>query len=287
MAELYKDTNWISHKDGSIYHLKLLPGELAEKIITVGDPQRVQQVSNYFDSILTHKQYREFTTVTGILDSQKISVVSTGIGVDNVDIVINEIDYLFNGTALQNRNNDDFKTLTFIRLGTSGAIQETIPLDSLLISRQAIHRSSFLSHYPCDAIRRIRGISALDGDPEIPVYSCPCDEALLAHFRCSDFMEGTTMTCDGFYVPQGRFNRLSTNNHLKAWKELTHEDFGNISNLEMETAGIYGLSKYFGHRALSINAILANRISQQFSSNPEETIEKMIQLCLEKILTLT
>ncbi|MBK9107859.1 MAG: nucleoside phosphorylase [Saprospiraceae bacterium] len=280
------DTNWITNKDGSIYHLNIFRDDLADTIITVGDPNRAEQVSKYFDTIDICKQSREFITTTGSIGSKKISVVSTGIGVDNIDIVINEIDYLFNGHSIDECTKKGFTPLTFIRLGTSGAIQDTIPIDSLLISSQVIHRSCFLSYYPCEAIKRMPEIEGLSGFPAMPVYLCECDAALLSHFKCREFLEGTTMTCDGFYVPQGRSNRLLENKLLEDWSRIETEEFGIICNLEMETAGIYGLSKYFGHRAISINAILANRINHQFSANPEQTIEKMIKISLEKILTL-
>ncbi|MBK8955485.1 MAG: nucleoside phosphorylase [Saprospiraceae bacterium] len=281
------DTHWILNKDGSIYHLNLHREELAETIITVGDPDRVHQISALFDSIETQKQCREFRTVTGVINSKRISIVSTGIGVDNIDIVINEIDYLFNWDVANQCRKEQTTTLNFVRLGTSGAIQHEIAVDSILISSNAIHRSCFLSHYPCPEIRILEFNKFLNHLPEVPVFQVACDHQLMNHFQSHEFLEGTTMTCDGFYGPQGRVNGIGTHNYLNDWSTYRSPEFGKITNLEMETAGIYGLSKFFRHRALSINAILANRVTQQFSVHPEKTIQKMIELSLEKILSFS
>lgn len=279
----------ICNPDGSIYHLALLPGELASTIITVGDQERVGEISKYFDSIELKRSNREFVTHTGILGGKRISVISTGIGTDNIDIVLNEIHCLFNrdlktGESLKHRS------LQFIRLGTSGTVRTGIEIDSILASQAALGYDGLLHFYKNDlSEQEVNEI--LDNHPELQAlpkpYFAQADPDLLDHFKTVYKTKGVTITAPGFYAPQGRsVNSLpKVNNFVNTLGKLEIKGIP-ITNLEMETAGIYGLSTLFGHQAISISAILANRITGEFSSNPSKVVERMIKNALEKIIEL-
>lgn len=277
-------TNWIVNDDGSIYHLRLKPGDLANIIITVGDPGRVLKIARYFDRIETNIQSREFRTVTGFLSGKRISVLSTGIGTDNIDIVMNEIDALFNIDLDTGLIHENLHSLKFIRLGTSGAIQPDISVDSFLITKWSIGMDGLLPFYaaahngidlPSDLIQELPGVSKC--------FIFHSDENLLKHFQTKDTLTGTTLTASGFYAPQGRLTRIKQIDLLSIMKNWNVENVGRITNLEMETSAIYGLSNLMGHRALSISAILANRITGEFSQHAEKCISKLIEFALEKI----
>lgn len=281
------NTNWILNEDGSIYHLKLHPGELATTILTVGDPERVNKIASYFDKIETNKQSREFRSVTGYLSGRHISVISTGIGTDNVDIVFNEIDALFNIDLKDGKSNTKLTTLNFIRIGTSGAIQPEIPLNSLLATRWSIGMDGLLPFYsssshcielPNELKEQLPGISQ--------AFKFSCHHELLQKFSDDRLLTGNTMTASGFYVPQGRMTRVRHIEMLPIIGKWNIADVGKISNIEMETSAIYLLSSMMGHRAISISAILANRITGEFSKSPEKTITELIEFALEKILIL-
>lgn len=271
------EANWILHPDGSLYHLKLKPGDLEPIIISVGDPDRVRILSSYLDFIELQVESREFFTVTGYLSGKRISILSTGIGTDNIDIVMNEVDALFNIDLKTGKPNDELIKIKWIRLGTSGAIQKDIPLDSILITDWSIGTDNLADYYQPHTIP----YSQMPNGIRYFLYRA--DPSLLNAFLHSDLIVGNTLTAVGFYGPQGRFNRIKQSNLLQELEALDLKGIGKISNLEMETSGIYGLSQMFGYQALSVNAILANRITGQFSKNPEKTIERMIEICLEKI----
>jgi uridine phosphorylase len=274
----------ILNADGSIYHLCMKPGELAETIITVGDPERVQQVSRHFNSIELKRSNREFLTVTGVYRGKRITVISTGIGTDNIDIVLNELDALFQIDFDRRIQKEKHTPLTIIRMGTSGALQEDIPLDSLLVSEQALAFDRLLGFYDTRSFQR------LDYWPErladVAPYITKASNALL-HDAPADMLHGITATMPGFYAPQGRNFRLPAvfTNNLEEVRTLKING-KRITNLEMETAGIYGLSTLLGHRAISFNALLANRITGEFSSQPRATIETLIERVLQWILAM-
>jgi uridine phosphorylase len=277
-------TNWILNEDGSIYHLKLKPGELSDIIITVGDPDRVGIIANYMNRVETNIQSREFKTVTGYLADKRISVMSTGIGTDNVDIVLNEIDALFNMDLQTGLPLEKTTPLYFIRLGTSGAIQADIPVDSKLITKWSIGMDGLLPFYanhktcielPDDLKEELPGISKC--------FLLHADTGLLNHFQSDDTIIGCTVTASGFYAPQGRLTRIKQFDLLGKMQHWNINHVGRITNLEMETSAIYGLSSLMGHKALSISAILANRITGEFSENPEKSILSLIEFALEKI----
>ena len=283
------ESELILNDDGSIYHLNLLPEDIANTIITVGDPDRVDHVTQYFDSISVTKQRREFKTVTGVYKNKPITVISTGIGTDNIDIVFNELDALVNVDLKTRYIKEQHTTLDIIRIGTSGAIQKDIPVDSFLLSSLSVGFDSLLHFYKSDSIQDKEIAKALMkqiewSEEKSNPYVVSSDASLSNYFKSSNVIEGFTATNVGFYGPQSRTLRLPLqdaylNDKLSDFKlnELR------VTNLEMETAGIYGMAKLLGHRAVSMNAILANRPNHVFSNKSQETIDKLIQYCLNVI----
>ncbi|PHR92247.1 MAG: phosphorylase [Leeuwenhoekiella sp.] len=282
----------ILNEEQSIYHLHLKPENLADVVITVGDPDRVSEVTRHFEHIEFSTQKREFKTETGTFKGKRISVISTGIGTDNIDIVLNELDALANIDFKTREIKELKKSLQIIRLGTSGAIQSDIPVDSILLSKRALGFDPLLHFYQSTSVRDRafeQAFSAhLQLNPEKSTpYCVEADSALLNHFKNPNYFKGTTVTNVGFYGPQGRTLRLQTedatlNDKLQSFRNNSEK----ITNLEMETSGIYGLSKLLGHKALSVNAILANRATGKFSKNPSEIVERMITEALERIAEL-
>jgi len=279
----------ILNADGSIYHLNVLPEDVAPTIIIVGDPNRVDQVSHYFDSVDVIKQKREFITHTGHLNGKRLTVLSTGIGSGNIDIVLNELDALVNIDFTSREVKPTLTTLQIIRIGTSGAIQPSIPVDSFLLSEYAIGLDGILHFYEKDEIevpemtQKLR--THLDwNDYGIVPYTAMCDINLRKTFESNRIRLGITTTNPGFYAPQGRELRLSpklADFHSKLSTFIFQGK--SITNLEMETASIYGLAKLLGHKAVSLNAILANRALGTFSAHPQKTIDSLIRLALERL----
>lgn len=280
----------ILNPDGSIYHLNLRPEHIANTIITVGDPDRVSVVTSFFDSIEFTIQKREFHTQTGTYKGRRITVISTGIGTDNIDIVLNELDALVNIDFNTRLIKTELTPLTIIRIGTSGAIQKHIPINSFLISELAVGFDSLLHFYDSKQIQHISISEAIQAqtnwyEHKSTPYVVSADHSLLNKFHSDKTIKGFTATNVGFYGPQGRVLRLSVqdknlNDKLAAFK---FED-KIITNLEMETAGIYGLSKLLGHKAISMNAILANRITGEFSKKPNEVVNHLIEYTLNKLI---
>ncbi|MEM9000821.1 MAG: nucleoside phosphorylase [Bacteroidota bacterium] len=283
------DSELILNADGSIYHLKLLPGDISDTIITVGDPDRVGQVSKYFDTLTLKKGKREFVTHSGTLKGTKLSVISTGIGTDNIDIVLNELDALANIDFKTRTKKPQKITLNFIRIGTSGAIQEDVPVDSFLMSELAIGLDGLLHFYDSLAIQRRHMQQHFQEhmgwkDANIAPYIVDFDSDLAKTLISNRIRLGVTITNSGFYGPQGRTLRLTP--RFRDFNELLasyHFENRHITNLEMETAGIYGLSRLLGHKAVSLNAILANRATGTFSENPQATVDELIQYTLQKL----
>ncbi len=284
--EILQNSELILNPDGSIYHLNLLPEQLADTIITVGDPDRVADVSKYFDSIEVDVHKREFKTHTGKLNGKRISVVSTGIGTDNIDIVFNELDALANINFKTRVVNSTLKSLDIIRIGTSGSIQLEIEIDSFLISEKAIGLDSLLRFYKnidfLDESFSEQFINHTNWPKERSLpYVVEADEKLMSKFTSKEILKGITATNVGFYGPQGRVLRLPiTDSEMN--NKITKFNFEGkkITNLEMETAGIYGMAKLLGHKAISLNAILVNRANGSFSENPHKTVDKLIQTAL-------
>lgn len=282
----------ILNPDGSIYHLHLRPEHLATTVITVGDPDRVDTVTAYFDTITHTVQRREFKTTTGVYKNKSITVISTGIGTDNIDIVFNELDALANIDLETRKVKDTHTSLDIIRIGTSGAIQENIPVDSFLLSDMAIGLDALLHFYDSKHIQHPEiqkaFVEHMDwATQKSEPYIVSCDQALATTFYSDVVIKGVTATNIGFYGPQGRVLRLPTSDSDMN-KKLAEFRFreSKITNLEMETAGIYGLAKLLGHRAVSLNAILANRATGDFSNQPSKTVDHLIQYTLERIATM-
>ncbi|WP_422080079.1 nucleoside phosphorylase [Ulvibacterium sp.] len=279
----------ILNPDGSIYHLNLLPEDIAETIITVGDPDRVSDVSQYFDHIELKKGKREFHAHTGTLNGKRLTVISTGIGTDNIDIVLNELDALasidFDSREVK-KNRIRFE---IIRIGTSGALQPEIPIDSFVLSEYGIGFDGLLYFYESKSILhpKISGdlMSHLGWeDGPIRPYVVKYDQNLADKIGKNRIRLGATATNSGFYGPQGRRLRLNPKEG-RFLSKLATFNFKNlrITNLEMETAGIYGLAQLLGHRAISFNCILANRATGEFSKNAHKAVDKLIRFTLEGI----
>jgi len=280
----------IINNDGSIYHLNLLPEDLATTIITVGDPDRVSSVTKYFDTIEVSKQKREFKTETGYYKGKRITVISTGIGTDNIDIVFNELDALVNIDFESRTIKPNHTSLDIVRIGTSGTIQNTIPIDSILISELAVGFDSLLHFYDSKHIQHKSISEAIvtqtswSEDKSKP-YVVSYDENLGNKFKSNSVINGFTATNVGFYGPQSRTLRLALQDDELNDKLANFSFEGNqITNLEMETAGIYGLAKLLGHKAVSMNAILANRATGDFSENPDRIVDDLIVYCLTKLI---
>lgn len=285
-----KESELILNPDGSVYHLNLLPEHLATTIITVGDPDRVDAITKYFDSVEFQTKKREFHTQTGSYKGKRITVISTGIGTDNIDIVFNELDALVNIELDKREIKNNHTALDIIRIGTSGSIQKEIPINSFLISDYAAGFDSLLHFYKSEqvqyndiseALMKHTNWSSAKSKP----YVVKCDGGLLDKFKSDQTYIGFTATNVGFYGPQGRILRLPLQDDTLNDK-LASFDFNGmpIANLEMETAGIYGLSKLLGHRALSMNAIIANRATGEFTKDSKKVVDDLISYCLERIV---
>lgn len=279
----------ILNPDGSIYHLNLKPEHIAHDIIFVGDQDRVEKVTAYFDSIEFTTQKREFKTQTGTYKSKRITVISTGIGPDNIDIVLNELDALVNIDFETRKVKDKLTSLNIIRIGTSGSLQASIPVDSFVMSQYAIGLDNMLRSYCIDSISNNEIESAFVNQTNWDLqkgkpYAVSCSETLANKIYSAEIHKGFTATAGGFYGPQGRILRLNIQD-ADLNKKMDQFDYNGIqiTNLEMETAAIYGLSALLGHQAVSLNAIIANRADGTFSKNPYETIDKLINYTLQKL----
>lgn len=279
----------ILNSDGSIYHLNLRPEQLARNIITVGDQDRVRQVSRYFDRIEHKVRHREFVTHTGWLGKVRLSVVSTGIGPDNIDIVMNELDALANINLQTREAKPKPESLNIVRLGTAGALQAETPLDSLVATSGAIGFDGLLQFYNApeqhnhallDALRK----HAAPGwqFPVAPYFAEGND--FLRKLLAPNWAIGLTATNPGFYAPQGRQLRARQrfDGYLEMMRTFKYEG-RQIQNLEMETAAIFGLAGILGHRALSCSVILARRFDGAFSQNPGKAVKKLIESVLSRM----
>lgn len=282
------ESDLIINPDGSIYHLNLLPEDLAPTVITVGDPERVADVSRYFDRIEVRKGKREFITHTGYLGSKRITVISTGIGTDNIDIVLNELDALVNIDFQSREIKPRLTTLDIIRIGTSGAIQHDLPIGTILASSHGLGLDTLMNFYQSsisvDDEQLLSNVKThLQGFNNLYPYLTAASTGLLQRFA-QGLEQGITVTAPGFYAPQGRQVRGATKYpNLIEQLNTFRADGRRITNLEMETAGIYALAKVLGHHALSINAILASRVKQVFSTNPHVVVDDAIRHVFERL----
>lgn len=283
------ESELIINARGAVYHLDLRPEELAPTIITVGDPDRVALVSKYFDKILYQRQHREFVTHTGYLGGKLISCVSTGIGPDNIDIVLNELDALANIDFTSRKIKPDFTSLKMIRIGTSGSLQADIPVDHFVASTHGLGIDNLLHFYRHEnneeekqLLQAFATHTQLQDRFSYPYIAC-AGASLLKHF-VSGFHHGITVTCPGFYGPQGRVLRMGLA-QPNLVDRLTEFRFGQhrITNFEMETSAIYGMGKILGHSCLSLSAIVANRVNKQFSKDGNAAIQALIEKALHII----
>jgi len=283
------ESELIINNRGAIYHLDLRPEELATTIITVGDPDRVAAVSKYFDHIEHTSQHREFVSHTGSLGKKRVTVVSTGIGTDNIDIVLNELDALVNIDFATRMVKSELTHLTIIRVGTSGSLQGDIPVDSYVASTHGLGIDNLLNFYRHEENEEEKGLlhsfitqTQLHHRLASP-YISGASASLIRHF-VEGYHQGVTVTCPGFYGPQGRVLRMGLS-QPELIDRLTGFGYGphRITNFEMETAGIYGLGKILGHYCLSLSAIVANRISKEFSKDGNAAVEGLIKKTLEVV----
>ena len=287
---MIKSSELILNPDGSVYHLNLKPEHIASDIIFVGDPERVSKITKHFETVEFSTQKREFKTETGIYKGKRITVQSTGIGPDNIDIVMNELDALVNIDLNTRELKPNHTALNIVRIGTSGSLQADIPVDSWVMSKYAIGLDNMLRSYLIeeysdseleDAFISHTNWDTRKGRPTV----VSCDATLENKIYSEKFHKGFTGTAGGFYGPQGRVVRLNIKDPELNHKMDTFNYNGTrMTNLEMETSAIYGLGKLLGHNCLSLNAIIANRAVGEFSSNPEKTVNELIAYTLDKLV---
>ncbi len=284
------DSELIINPDGSIYHINLRPEHVAENIIFVGDPNRVAKVAKHFDKIEYETQKREFKTIVGSINKKRFTVISTGIGPDNIDIVLNELDALVNIDLKTRVIKKEKTSLNIIRIGTSGSLQKDIPVDRFILAKYGLGFDGLLHAYHASGIFETEIENALiehtnyakeKSRPYIIGNSSLLEKKLFT----DSIFTGITATAGGFYGPQGRVLRLpvqdpSLNKKIDSFKYKNLR----ITNLEMETSAIYGLAKLMGHHAVSMNAIIANRANLTFSKNPYDTVEKLIEYTISRLL---
>ena len=286
---MIKSSELILNPDGSVYHLNLKPEHIANDIIFVGDQNRVEKITQFFDNIEFSTQKREFKTQTGYYKGKRITVMSTGIGPDNIDITMNELDALVNIDLQTRQPKEKLTSLNIVRIGTSGSLQEDIPVDSFVMGQYGLGLDNMLRSYLIDDITENDMEDAFikhtnwdlrKGKP----YIIACSKVLEKKFDSDQMHKGITGTAGGFYGPQGRVLRLdiqdpSLNSKMDNFKFNTVR----MSNLEMETSAIYGLGKLLGHNCLSLNAIIANRANGTFSEDPYKAVDKLIAYALDKL----
>ncbi len=288
--ERIAESELVLNENGSIYHLDLLPENIADTIILVGDQGRVGKISKHFDSIEYTGQKREFLTHTGLLGGKRLTVLSTGIGTDNIDIVINELDALVNIDLKTRTVKPESKKLNLIRLGTSGSLQEDIPVDSFLLSTHGIGFDGVLNYYEkCAEIEDTELTDAFmeqtDWKKEFPrPYIVEGSKTLLELLREGTY-QGLTATANGFYGPQGRQLRLKpTVPDLNERLNKFHFNGHRVTNFEMETSALFGLGKALGHECATVCAIIANRFKREYSKNHDRTIDELITFLLNRLV---
>jgi uridine phosphorylase len=281
------ESELIINNRGAVYHLDLRPEEIGGTVVTVGDPDRVKEISKYFDSIEVKRQHREFISHTGYINKKRITVLSSGIGPDNIDIVMNELDALVNIDFTTREVKPKLSSLNIIRVGTSGSLQADIPVDHFVASTHGLGVDNLLNFYRLEQNEQEKELiqsfvthTQVHGQIGQPYISSGA-ASLIKHF-VKDFHQGITVTCPGFYGPQGRVLRLGVKNPDFV-NRLTDFRFGQhrITNFEMETSAIYGLGRLLGHHCLALNAIVANRVVKQFSKDGQAAVENLIKKFVE------
>lgn len=288
-----KKSEIVIHEDGSIYHLKLKPGSVSTTIILVGDPARAHLIAGFFDEVIFRESNREINTFTGYFKGKKLSVLSTGMGTDNIEIVVNELDALFNIDFETRLPKEKLTSLNLIRVGTSGALQSDIPVkDTHLASHYAIGLDGLAYFYeqgPFVMERELTSsfINQMDWDTDLPKpYAVKASSKLLSAFA-GEWRQGITLTAPGFYAPQGRELRLKVadNTIIDRASQFKYNGF-QVTNFEMETSALYLLSAMLGHHALTVCDIIANRVTGNFNHNHQSSMNNLIGEVLEKAVLI-
>jgi uridine phosphorylase len=290
MGNRIEESELILNADGSVFHLHLKPGEIANDIILVGDPDRVELIAGYFSKIEVSRKNREFVSKTGIYNGKRISVVATGIGTDNVDIVVNELDALVNVDFQKREVREQRQSLNFVRIGTSGSLQRDIPVDSYVVSTNAVGFDGMLNFYKnIESVSNLQFEAALikhlSWNPRLTTpYVVAAGEKILSRIKTPQMIEGVTISAPGFYGPQGRVIRLAIqdeqiNNKIASFR---FNDL-RITNYEMECSAIYGLSALMGHQAATVCAIIANRQAGQYSKDYHPVVKNLIEVILQQL----
>ena len=285
-----KKTELITNSDGSIFHLNLLPGDISDKIIIVGDQGRVEMLASLLSDIRVRKENREFRTVTGSFEGNEITIISSGIGTDNIDIVLNELDALVNVDLSSGVVKEDPVSLTIIRLGTSGGLRNDVPAGSFVLAETAIGFDGLIHFYEgydwlLDNILSTVLADYLEWPDTLPFpYAVNASKELVSLFQNENFIKGITISAPGFYAPQGRRLRLNTfDSEINS--KLEQFSFGGrtISNYEMESSAIYGLSGLLGHKALTVCAVIGNRVTGEFINDYKPLIMDLALRVMKKI----
>jgi uridine phosphorylase len=288
-TQIFKPSELIINSRGAVYHLNIRPDELASNVILVGDPARTERVARYFDTVECKNEHREFKWITGTIGSERITVLSSGIGTDNIDIVLNELDALANIDFETRKVKEDFTSLHIMRLGTSGSLSSDIPAGSIVVSAYCMGTDGLLNYYVHTPSENEKSLTeAFIAQTDYPSafakpYAGEADAGLLDILSAEAFT-GITVTACGFYGPQGRILRAQpqTHNLLERFQKVQWNGLA-VTNFEMETSAIYGLSKILGHKAVSVSVIVANRIRGEFSSDADADVDKMIRYSLKKV----
>lgn len=290
MKKYFAESELIINNDGSIFHLHLKPEQLADKVILVGDPGRVSLVASHFDSIECDVENREFRTITGTYNNKRITVLSTGIGCDNIDIVVNELDALANIDFKTRNEKENLRSLTLVRIGTCGGLQPYVPAGTFIASEKSIGFDGLLNFYSgrndvCDlafeeAFKKHLKWNNLLGAP----YVIDANKELLNKIALNDMVKGVTIACGGFFGPQGRELRVPLANPNQNKDVMSFEYDGyKITNFEMESSALAGLSKLMGHKALTCCMVIANRVAKEVNSDYKNSIDGLIKLVLNRI----
>jgi len=288
---MIRESELIINKDGTVFHLHLKPENVAGKVVLVGDPGRVEMIASFFDKIECKVQNREFFTITGQFKNKRVSVVSTGIGTDNIDIVVNELDALVNVDFKTRTIKKKLTSLDIMRIGTSGALQPNIPVGSFVVSEKSIGFDGLLTFYAnrnqvCDLEFETHLIQSLNWNVELPYpYVVNASEDLLQKFDSPGFIKGVNISAPGFYGPQGRVIRLPLampliNEKIEGFSFKNYS----ITNYEMESSAIYGLSRLLGHRAVTVCVIIANRVTLNANDSYQNAMERLVQSALKRFV---
>jgi len=288
--EYYPESELIINEDGSIFHLHLKPEQIAQNIILVGDPGRVELVASFFDDLECSVENREFKTITGVYKNKRISVLSTGIGTDNIDIVMNELDALVNIDLAKRTEKATKTSLNIVRIGTSGGLQEFVPVGTYVIAEKSIGFDGLLNYYAgrndiCDIDFEKAFVTGVNYHPSHAApYVINADEELVSKIGQDDMVRGITISANGFYAPQGRKLRIALNDpNLNKMISSFSYDGKKITNYEMESSAIAGLAKLLGHKAMTVCTIIANRVTKNSNVDYKQNIKILIETVLTRI----